>query len=210
MTSILIVLNYACAVTNMATGSRQLWSFGRDQGVPFHSFFSHVNITLSPHPFQSEKKTLLKNPLPSGPHRPRYPPQRHPRHNRNLHPAHLHQFRLHNRLQPTHSTRDSRASGLLHRLDRVHGLAADPRPGTGTRTLARPVFLARQMGPPRQYPSANVPAPRVRHDLLPAHAGSGPRIHELERRHLLRRAACFGAVLLCGGEEFLYRARRTG
>ncbi|KAL6713984.1 hypothetical protein ACLMJK_008478 [Lecanora helva] len=42
MASILVILSQFCAVTNMATASRQLFSFARDQGVPFHSFFEKV------------------------------------------------------------------------------------------------------------------------------------------------------------------------
>lgn len=46
MVSILIVLSQFCAVTNMATASRQLFSFARDRGVPFHAFFQKARLTL--------------------------------------------------------------------------------------------------------------------------------------------------------------------
>jgi choline transport protein len=42
MTSILIVLSSFCCITNIATASRQLFAFARDQGLPFSSFFGHV------------------------------------------------------------------------------------------------------------------------------------------------------------------------
>ena len=42
MTSIMVVLSQFCAVTNMTTASRQLFSFARDRGLPFHSFFEQV------------------------------------------------------------------------------------------------------------------------------------------------------------------------
>ncbi|KAI4157771.1 MAG: hypothetical protein L6R39_000602 [Caloplaca ligustica] len=46
MASILVILSQFCAVTNMATASRQLFSFARDQGVPFHDFFQKVRPGL--------------------------------------------------------------------------------------------------------------------------------------------------------------------
>lgn len=45
MASILVILSQFCAVTNMATASRQLFSFARDQGVPFHDFFQKVSFS---------------------------------------------------------------------------------------------------------------------------------------------------------------------
>ncbi|KAF2435933.1 putative GABA permease [Tothia fuscella] len=42
MTSILIILSTFCCITNIATASRQLFAFARDQGVPFATFFAYV------------------------------------------------------------------------------------------------------------------------------------------------------------------------
>lgn len=43
MTCIMIILSQFCAVTNMTTASRQLFSFARDRGTPFHTFFRRVS-----------------------------------------------------------------------------------------------------------------------------------------------------------------------
>jgi amino acid transporter len=43
MTSILVVTLTASTITEVATASRQLWSFARDQGVPFSSFLVYVS-----------------------------------------------------------------------------------------------------------------------------------------------------------------------
>jgi amino acid transporter len=48
MTSILIVLSSFCCITNIATASRQLFAFARDQGLPFSSFFAHVSSYIGP------------------------------------------------------------------------------------------------------------------------------------------------------------------
>lgn len=49
MTVILILLSSFCAVTNLATASRQLFAFARDKGVPFSNFFAYVSpITCEP------------------------------------------------------------------------------------------------------------------------------------------------------------------
>jgi amino acid transporter len=42
MTAVLIVTLTASTITEVATASRQLWSFARDEGVPFSSFFAYV------------------------------------------------------------------------------------------------------------------------------------------------------------------------
>ncbi|KAE8146687.1 amino acid/polyamine transporter I [Aspergillus avenaceus] len=42
MTAILIVTLTASTITEVATASRQLWSFARDRGLPFSSFFAYV------------------------------------------------------------------------------------------------------------------------------------------------------------------------
>ena len=39
MASLLVILAQFCAVTNMTTASRQLFSFARDKGFPFHTYF---------------------------------------------------------------------------------------------------------------------------------------------------------------------------
>ena len=45
MTSIMIALAAFGGMTNMATASRQLFAFARDQGVPFSGFFSSVSVS---------------------------------------------------------------------------------------------------------------------------------------------------------------------
>ncbi|KAL4888025.1 amino acid permease-domain-containing protein [Aspergillus ambiguus] len=51
MTAILIVTLTASTITEVATASRQIWSFARDRGLPFSSFFAYVtpgwNIPLN-------------------------------------------------------------------------------------------------------------------------------------------------------------------
>lgn len=51
LTAILILTLTASTITEVATASRQLWSFARDNGVPFSDFFSYVRI-IQPDPWQ--------------------------------------------------------------------------------------------------------------------------------------------------------------
>lgn len=44
MTAVLIILSLFGALTNVASASRQLFAFARDQGVPFSNFFAYVSI----------------------------------------------------------------------------------------------------------------------------------------------------------------------
>ncbi|KAM0714581.1 hypothetical protein Q7P37_009877 [Cladosporium fusiforme] len=44
--SCLVGLLFVCCLTNnVTTGSRQLWSFARDKGIPFHEYFAKVSPT---------------------------------------------------------------------------------------------------------------------------------------------------------------------
>jgi choline transport protein len=46
MTSLLIILSTFCCITNIATASRQLFAFARDQGIPFSGFFAYVSAQI--------------------------------------------------------------------------------------------------------------------------------------------------------------------
>jgi choline transport protein len=44
MTAIVIILLAACCVSELATASRQIWSFARDRGVPGWQWISRVSV----------------------------------------------------------------------------------------------------------------------------------------------------------------------
>lgn len=51
----IIIITLVCAViSEIATASRQIWSFARDKGLPFSSFLSKVRIHTSTIPFISK------------------------------------------------------------------------------------------------------------------------------------------------------------
>ncbi|QKX54036.1 uncharacterized protein TRUGW13939_01119 [Talaromyces rugulosus] len=43
MTALMMVLQFCATISNVATGSRQLYAFARDDGLPYSKFLSHVN-----------------------------------------------------------------------------------------------------------------------------------------------------------------------
>lgn len=43
MTTIIIITLTACCISEVATSSRQLWSFARDKGIPFSDWFAYVS-----------------------------------------------------------------------------------------------------------------------------------------------------------------------
>ena len=45
MTVLMIVIAIFAGMTNMATASRQLFAFARDQGLPFSDYFSRVRFS---------------------------------------------------------------------------------------------------------------------------------------------------------------------
>ena len=46
MVTIMIITLTACCVSEVATASRQLWSFARDRGVPFSDWLAYVGLSL--------------------------------------------------------------------------------------------------------------------------------------------------------------------
>ena len=48
MTAVVIILLAACCTSEVATASRQLWSFARDQGLPCSAWLSKVRNLLFP------------------------------------------------------------------------------------------------------------------------------------------------------------------
>lgn len=48
MTAIVIIVFTAAVISECATSSRQLWSFARDGGLPFSSFFARVRTSKDP------------------------------------------------------------------------------------------------------------------------------------------------------------------
>ncbi|KAL1581939.1 hypothetical protein WHR41_09376 [Cladosporium halotolerans] len=58
LTCLLGLLFVCCLTNNVTTASRQLWSFARDKGVPFHQYFSWVSPTKNT-PMRSTVFTLL-------------------------------------------------------------------------------------------------------------------------------------------------------
>jgi hypothetical protein len=67
MASIVVVLLCSCCFSEVATSSRQLWSFARDRGFPASSWLSHVCIH---HDFAVHKSTKTNDQ--SGPSRLEY------------------------------------------------------------------------------------------------------------------------------------------
>lgn len=47
MAAVLVITLTASTITEVATASRQLWSFARDRGVPFADFFGYVSFKCS-------------------------------------------------------------------------------------------------------------------------------------------------------------------
>lgn len=61
MTCVIMIMQFCAAISNVATTSRQIYSFARDNGLPFSSFFAQVisasfffsfSSAFCPFPFQ--------------------------------------------------------------------------------------------------------------------------------------------------------------
>ena len=90
MVTILIVTLTSSAISEVATASRQLWSFARDGGVPFAAFLQRVSQTYGI--LRKWKLTELQGHTGL-----EYPPQRRPCVSRCHDPTLTHQHRIHGR-----------------------------------------------------------------------------------------------------------------
>ena len=46
LTAIIIITLTSSCISEVATASRQIWSFARDRGLPFSGFLSHASLSL--------------------------------------------------------------------------------------------------------------------------------------------------------------------
>lgn len=60
MVAIVIIMLTACAISEVAASSRQIWSFARDRGLPFSTWLSEVIPTRNP--FQLTANTIKVSP----------------------------------------------------------------------------------------------------------------------------------------------------
>jgi choline transport protein len=49
MTVVIMVMQFCAAISNVATTSRQIYSFARDKGLPFSDFFAQVGFSICCH-----------------------------------------------------------------------------------------------------------------------------------------------------------------
>lgn len=49
MTIVIMVMQFCAAISNVATTSRQVYSFARDRGLPFSDFLAQVSPSISYH-----------------------------------------------------------------------------------------------------------------------------------------------------------------
>lgn len=55
MTAIIVIVFTAAVISEIATSSRQLWSFARDGGLPFSSFVAKVKPSRPSHIIQYDR-----------------------------------------------------------------------------------------------------------------------------------------------------------
>ena len=138
MVTILIVTLTSSAISEVATASRQLWSFARDGGVPFAAFLQRVSRMT--HIYLSH--VMKANRSCKGYTRLEHPPQRRPRLPRRHNPPLPHQHRLHSRPKRHHLPHHRLPCLLLHDHHLLHTNEAYPQRTTPSSPLdIRPLRL---------------------------------------------------------------------
>lgn len=141
MASIVVILLCSCCFSEVATSSRQLWSFARDRGFPASSWLSHVwnHLDLATH------RTTDANDQ-AGPSRLEYPrTRRHGLFRRSL-STRLHQHRIDHSPAIHLISRRGRHPQLLFGRDRMPDLATSVRSSIATAEM-----VARQIRASNQH-----------------------------------------------------------
>lgn len=107
MTMLIVLPLTGSVIACVATASRQIWAFARDNGVPFSATVSHVSIPVL------HAMNHSTNKPPPDLSQIRHTPQCHRRVPRRLCPPIPHQHRLHRRPQRHPRARSHRPVGLL-------------------------------------------------------------------------------------------------
>ena len=143
MIAVIIVVFLSACIGQVATASRQLWSFARDQGVPFSKQLEQVppkwGIPI-PAIILTCTITCLLSLINIGTLAKRSPDRHRSSHNANPQPRLLH------RLQRLQLPRRRLHPLLLHHHHRLHHLPSHRGPAA-----PRAPLVARQMGPPDQH-----------------------------------------------------------
>lgn len=202
MAAIVIIALICAVIAEIATASRQIWSFARDNGLPFSPFLAKVR-TLSfassdfvhipsrhhhhHHHFAYQHKTSLNNSTQPNPHDSNstglpklpHPPQRSHR----LLPLRRrhqpHQPRLLRRPQRRRLPHPLRPPRLLRPVHRLHPLEAAAR-----RTAAAVALVARSCGHGHQRHRTRLPRALFHLLLFPDGQTRAAGYDELERRHV--------------------------
>ena len=167
LTAIIIITLVSAVISEVATASRQIWSFARDSGLPFSPFLKQVSITLSTYPSNHSYQAgqpWLERPL-----------------ERSLGLVRLrrcdlpHQHRLHRCFERYHFPHHLRPPRVLHR---IHWLF--PLKTSAQRTSTTSQVLARKMGHVYQYHRPDLPDLLLHFLFLPHCETSHSADNELE------------------------------
>ena len=135
MVAIPIILLTCACIAEIATASRQLWSFARDKGPPFSTALARVSPLRMTLTYKTPAETTIDQP------HLQYPPQRHPPLPRRVRPPIPHQHRFLRRPQRHPQPHNRQHAKLLPHLHLLH-LAKTPQ----KRTPSAPSLVFRSLG----------------------------------------------------------------
>lgn len=194
MTAVLIVTLTASTITEVATASRQLWSFARDEGVPFSSFFAYVRSSST---FQRAQLTET-----TGNTGMEHPPQLRDGITSGDRPPVNDQHRVPGSSECHHITDDHLVDVGLHRIDWLRAPEA-----TAWRTTAASPLVAGPVRSGSECRSAVLPAAHFRLCFLPPVDARDSGDDELERGHVRWRHRIGDDLLLGQGAASFHSAR---
>jgi len=202
MTAILVVTLTASSITEVATASRQLWSFARDQGVPFSSVLQYVRYNFFKPFLFAERCADVDD---AGHSRMEHPPKRSPGLPRRYDPPLPDQHRLHRGPQRHHLPHHHLPDLILPHLHRLRPAEAAPRP-----TLTPASLVTRPLRHGDKHGRDCLPNPHIHFRLLPAKDPCQQGEHELEYCHVRGDDPLRDGVLLGQGTTQLHTACSVG
>ncbi|KAL8718370.1 MAG: hypothetical protein Q9225_004487 [Loekoesia sp. 1 TL-2023] len=148
MTAIMIVTLTACCISEVATSSRQLWSFARDKGIPFSDWFAYVSLSM----IYSGPWLTFEPGLAHDAHTPSCGPCLYDYYLRGV----VDQYWLYRRLKRHRLPRGRISPDVLLHHDRLSNLETSEG-----RTITAPTMVSWQIWVDDQHPLASLPHPHL-------------------------------------------------
>ena len=193
MTALVVIVFVSAVISEIATSSRQLWSFARDGGLPFSRWVAKVGRIQYQQHVSDRLTVFLDQP------KREHPVERDLRLPSHRDPRLSHQPRVHGRAKRHQLRHHLRTHVLIYPHHRLR-----PLPTPQWAAPARTTLVARPSRHADKHCQSGVPASAICLRLLPACNAGHAKLDELGSCDVWRGGSWCDDLLCCGGSEELH------